>query len=360
MTGEPQPATGTGPDPIVRRPRPAVPGFAIALIVTVAALLLFAVLNGQRQRRAVAAPASNGGSAFADPPPLVLPRLPDTAVERDDPLPPAPQPIVIVPPPAPAAPPPPPFTPQRSGMSIPMPTRQIAYVPPPPPAAPRDQKRGGAIVYDLGPKGTTTSPSRPPENGEDTPLKASIIASRTDLIPAGTQIPIVLETPIDTARPGLVRAIASDDTRGFDGNRTLIPRGSRFIGEYQGDIRSGQNRVLVTWSRVICPDGTTIRLASPAADRLGGAGVPGRVNSFFLQRFTGAVLQTALSFGANLAYRSRSNPVILGIPSSPVTSVGQGLLPTDYRPKITVKQGTVLNIFVARDLDFSGLVVDRP
>jgi type IV secretion system protein VirB10 len=135
----------------------------------------------------------------------------------------------------------------------------------------------------------------------------------------------------------------------------LVPKGSRLIGEYQSEVRSGQNRVLVTWARLIRPDGVAISLSSPAADRLGGSGVPGRVNTFFLERFAGAVLQSALAVGVNLASRPGNGSVIVGLPAGQVSNVvGQGLIPDDLRPKITVKQGAALNVFVARDLDFSG------
>jgi type IV secretion system protein VirB10 len=175
-------------------------------------------------------------------------------------------------------------------------------------------------------------------------------------MPVGTLIPAVLETPIDTSRPGLVRAVVSRDARGFDGSRVLVPRGSRLIGEYQSDVRPGQNRVLVTWVRLIRPDGVAIQLGSPTADRLGGAGVPGRVNSFFFQRFAAAVLQSALTIGVNVASRPGNGSVIVGLPASQVgNSIGQGLIPgNDLQPKITVKQGAALNVFVAHDLDFSG------
>jgi type IV secretion system protein VirB10 len=174
-------------------------------------------------------------------------------------------------------------------------------------------------------------------------------------------IPAVLETPIDSARPGLVRAVVSRDARGFDGKRVLVPRGSRLIGEYQSDVRSGQDRVLVTWTRLIRPDGISIRIASPASDQLGGAGVPGTVHSFFLQRFASAVLQSALQVGVNLASRTRNGAVIVGLPGSTITAAaGEGLLPSaDLKPKITVKQGAELNVFVARDLDFSGTTLRK-
>lgn len=360
---------GHDPRPVVRLPRQGMPGAVIALGAIAIALILFVVLNGQRQRRVTVPQQTAQADGFTPPPPLQVPVLAEPAV-------PAPVPVIVTSS-APSLPPvrndPPPVT-YVPPVITPAPPAPFVPAPAAPPAEPaRDKKAQGAIVYDLGAEtpaaGGTTQPSaaagaNASRNGssgfDDAPAKATTMASRTDVVPIGTQIPIALETPIDTARPGLVRAIASRDTLGFDGRRILIPRGSRFVGEYQSEVRSGQNRVFVTWTRVIRPDGVTIRLGSPAADQLGGSGVPGKVNTFFFQRFAGAVLQSALTVGVNLASQPRSGSVIVGIPSGPISTIGQGLVPNDYRPKITVKQGAALNVFVARDLDFSGLTAGQP
>ncbi|KZC79189.1 hypothetical protein AYR46_13890 [Sphingobium yanoikuyae] len=169
----------------------------------------------------------------------------------------------------------------------------------------------------------------------------------------------VLETPIDSRRPGLVRAIVSRDARGFDGTRVLIPRGSRLIGEASGDAKAGQRRVLVTWTRLIRPDGVAIRIGSPAADVLGGAGINGRVNTHFFERFGNAVLQSALTIGVNIASRPKSNSVIVGLPGQ-IGATGQNLLPNaDPAPTIKVASGAEISVFVAKDLDFSGTGVRR-
>ena len=357
------------PHPVVRLPRQGMPGAVIALGAIAFALILFVVLNNQRQRRVTAPQQTVKADGFPPLPPLQVPVLAEAAV-------PAPVPVIVTSstpslPPVRNNQPPVTYAPSVTTSAPP-----ISFVPVP--AAPvadpaRDIKSQGAIVYDLGDEvptaGGVTQPSAAAgsnagRNGsggfDDGPAKATTMASRTDVVPVGTQIPIALETPIDTARPGLVRAIASRDTLGFDGRRILIPRGSRFVGEYQSEVRSGQNRVFVTWTRVIRPDGVTIRLSSPAADQLGGSGIPGTVNTFFFQRFAGAVLQSALTVGVNLASRPRAGSVIVGIPSGPISNIGQGLVPNEYRPKITVKQGAELNVFVARDLDFSGLSAQQP
>lgn len=373
MTSEPEPQSagplGQDPRPVVRLPRQGVPGIAIAFGVVVLALILFFVLNGRREQRMAAPQTVAQGDGFAPPPPLSVPVVAEPVVS----IPPA----FVVTTPAPVLPPirnerplPGTFSPP---VIIPLQEAPLPSVPTPAVSDPKDRKTEPAMVFDLGADPTTpgaaatTTPANAGARGgaggaagsDDTAAQATPMRSRTDVVPIGTLVPIALETPIDTARPGLVRAIASRDTRGFDGRRILIPRGSRFIGEYQADVRSGQNRVLVTWARLIRPDGVTIRLGSPAADELGGSGVPGKVNSFFLQRFAGAVLQSALTVGVNLASRPRSGSVVVGIPSGPISSIGQGLIPNDYRPKITVKQGAALNVFVARDLDFSGLAAGQ-
>jgi type IV secretion system protein VirB10 len=119
--------------------------------------------------------------------------------------------------------------------------------------------------------------------------------------------------------------------------------------------------VLVNWTELVRPDGVVIKLDSPAADALGGAGVPGRVNSFFFQRFFNSVLQTALALGGSYATYSSEAPVIVGLPNTAVTTVTSqsSLIGQSPQPRIKVKQGTAFNVFVARDLDFSGAPLRR-
>ena len=135
--------------------------------------------------------------------------------------------------------------------------------------------------------------------------RAGMFANRGTTVPQGTLIPAVLETALDSTRPGFARAIVSRDVRGFDGSRVLIPRGSRLIGEYRSDVQPGQHRALVNWTRLIRPDGVTIAIGSPAADTLGGGGIRANVNSHFFARFAGAILQSVLDVGVNLAGRRR-------------------------------------------------------
>ncbi|MGH6785517.1 MAG: TrbI/VirB10 family protein [Novosphingobium sp.] len=172
-------------------------------------------------------------------------------------------------------------------------------------------------------------------------------------VPQGTVIQAVLETALDSNRPGFVRAIVSRDVRSFDGSKVLIPRGSRLFGEYKADLADGQNRAFVTWQKLTRPDGVQIALESPAADPLGRAGIKGKVNTHFFTRFANALLQSALDIGVGVATRSATggDTVVLGLPGSQQTVINPQS--QSIRPTLSVRQGSSVSVFVARDLDFS-------
>jgi type IV secretion system protein VirB10 len=226
--------------------------------------------------------------------------------------------------------------------------------------APPPRQRGNepALVVDLTAGNGAQVAGAPGAAGgdmADDAVRATIIRNRGSIIPQGAIIAAVLETPLNSDRPGLARAIVSQDARSFDGSRVLIPRGSRLIGEFKADTGAGLRRVLVTWTRLIRPDGVAIRIGSPVTDALGGAGAPGSVNTHFLERFSSAVLQSALTIGVNLASLPRdSGAVYVGLPAT-AAQVGQSLVPQNNRPPtVKVREGAQIAVLVARDLDFGG------
>lgn len=224
---------------------------------------------------------------------------------------------------------------------------------------------GPSVVYD---NGAASAVQDAKDTGQTSNLalkgaeraRAGRLLNPSQTIVQGAIIQAVLETALDSTRPGMARAIVSRDVRGFDGARVLVPRGSRLVGEYQSDLSPGQNRALVVWTRLIRPDGVTINLQSPAADELGRAGVRGKVNTHFFERFGGAILQSALDLGVGLATRSVvGGTVIVGLPGSSTTVPQINPDNRQVRPTVTVKQGASVSVFVARDLDFSP-VSDQP
>ncbi|MEJ2456976.1 MAG: TrbI/VirB10 family protein, partial [Novosphingobium sp.] len=107
--------------------------------------------------------------------------------------------------------------------------------------------------------------------------------------------------------------------------------------------------------RLTRPDGTIIDLDSPSADPLGRAGVKGKVNTHFFQRFGGAILQSVLDVGVQTAARKAAgNTVIVGLPGAN-TQASTIQNPANIKPTLKIAQGASVSVFVARDLDFTAV-----
>jgi type IV secretion system protein VirB10 len=338
-------AGGFDAHPTVPLRTSTLPRYSMAVLLVVLGILLFVMLDQRRRNRAeLPARAGPEQALIQSPPPLVLP--PEAAPDPS----PAPPPRVIVtremqPPrivyvPAPAPPQPMPPAPARA-MRVPEPALVIDTT-----LADANPAAGDGAAAEAAKDGGIPAGR----------ARATFMRNRSTTVPQGSLIPAVLETAFDSSRPGMARAIVSEDMRGFDGDLVLIPRGSRLVGEYRADATPGQRRAVITWTRLIRPDGATIALGSPSGDTLGRGGITGSVDTHFLQRFGGAILQTALDIGVNLATaHAAGNNVILGVNGSFAGSSGSALRPEQIPPTIRVRQGTAITIFVARDLDFTAV-----
>lgn len=342
--------------PSVAPPRDGLPLPVLMGAVVALGLGLFLSMEGHR-RAAQARPMSMVASP--EIPPLALP----------DPVTPRPAPVMAgpvihrAPLAMPYAAPRPSFMP--NSVPYPAPVGLVGEEPlrarpaPGPQVATGGGKAAGALVLDLTQGGGVAVNGAANGAGGAEPaeevVRAAPMRGRATMIAQGTVLEAVLETPLNSDRPGLARAIVGDDVRGFDGSRILIPRGSRLIGEFKPDSGAGQRRVLVNWTRLIRPDGIAIRIASPAVDPLGGAGVPGSVNTHFVERFSAAVLQSALAVGVNVASTlpmQGAGAVYLGLPAQQMgASLTQG---ANRAPTVKVREGTRIAVLVAHDLDFAG------
>lgn len=359
----PQPEETGSTLPIVAKPSNGLPLAAVVGGALFAAILLFIILDARR--RATVAPSVRPRSvdavAVSAPPPTLYippePAPPPIAFPAPATLPIAP----AVPQPAPAVKSEPP---RAAPQAAPAPqTAQATPAPPPPRTASGqalmiDNSNAAASGPTTGPNGSAGGVGHSDEASSGkiagARVGAGVLANRTLTVPQGTLVPAVLETALDSTLPGLARAVVSSDIRGFDGTRVLIPRGSRLIGEYAANVDTGQNRMLVNWLRLIRPDGATIAIGSPAADTVGQGGVRAKVNSHFFERFSGAILQSALDVGVNLASRSANSSLVVALPGS-TSAVRQSVTPTQVRPTLKVRPATSISVFVARDLDFTGV-----
>lgn len=286
------------------------------------------------------------------------------------------------------------------------PVAQVA-APPPPPAAvappqpvaiPQVNRQSGsneanlrapAVVYDVGSstpqpaqaaQAAAAAPGAPgaavPVGPEDTlsaderfaarvtgaaadSTQAYRIKSVTHVVPQGTVIPAVLETALDSDLPGSVRGVVSRDVKSFDGSRILVPRGSTLIGQYKSAVAEGQSRAFVIWSRVVTPAGVAVDIGSPATDRLGRGGLDGDVDTHFFRRFGAAIMLSVFDAGVSVAASRNNSSTTNLIIASPTQAnrIAEIALQRQIAIPVTIRvpAGSPVQVFVARDLDFSNV-----
>lgn len=192
-------------------------------------------------------------------------------------------------------------------------------------------------------------------NGMDIPrVSAGRLPNRNFLITAGAQLPCVLQTAMDSTQPGLTSCVIPHDVWSANGNVILMEKGTRVLGEYQGGFSTGEHRIFVLWNRAITPAGISVSLGSPAADQLGRAGMGGKVDTFFWQRFGGALLLSIVGDAGN-AVSNRFSGVeqTTQVPNAAAAVAAQDS--QRIRPRLTAPQGQEMTIMVARDVDFSSV-----
>lgn len=183
--------------------------------------------------------------------------------------------------------------------------------------------------------------------------QARPLADRNFLITAGSFIPCVLQSAMDSSQPGYVSCIVPRHVYSDNGRVVLMEKGTKIVGEYQGGLDRGQYRLFVLWTRAVTPRGIAIDVASPATDALGRGGMDGRVNNFFWQRFGTALLfslvEDAATIGAEAVGNNGSNTT--RVPSDAASTILQQN--AQIRPVLRKNQGEDVGITVAQDFDFS-------
>jgi len=191
--------------------------------------------------------------------------------------------------------------------------------------------------------------------------RASQLGNRNFLLAKGAFIDCALQTRLDSTVPGMTACVVTRNIYSDNGKVLLIERGSTMTGEYQSNMRQGMARIFVLWSRIKTPSGIVVDLDSPGADPLGGAGLPGYVDTHFWQRFGGALMLSLVddvARGLTSQMNSRGNNQFNLNSTGDATQdmAAEALKNTiNIPPTLYKNQGEQIGIYVARDLDFSSI-----
>ncbi len=185
-------------------------------------------------------------------------------------------------------------------------------------------------------------------------------------VQAGSIIPAELVTGIDSDLPGQILAIVRENV--YDtptGNNLLIPQGSKLVGAYDSQVAYGQTRVLMAWSRIIFPNGSSLDLEGmPGVDLSGMAGLHDLVDEHYTRIFGSALLFSLFGALGQLSQPQQSttngaltNQQIIA------ASIGQEFSQTgaqlaqkniNIQPTIEIRPGDLFNVFVTKDVVFPG------
>lgn len=202
------------------------------------------------------------------------------------------------------------------------------------------------------------------------PTSAQPLYNPDTLLLRGTYIRCILQSRVISDFPGYTSCIVTEPVYSVNGRRLLLPRGSKVMGYYNSDSVIG-DRAAIVWDRITTPTGLDVNMMSPGVDALGAAGNEGHYTAHWGQRITSALLISMLSdafkyVGAKNGPQSTTfggggfavqNPYESNTARTMERLANLALERNMSRPPtVTINQGALLNVYVARDVDFSAVV----
>lgn len=180
----------------------------------------------------------------------------------------------------------------------------------------------------------------------------------------GSVIPATLITGINSDLPGRISAQVSQNV--YDsatGHRLLIPQGTKLFGRYDSKVSFGQKRVLVVWTDIIFPNGSTLQIGGMSGtDAQGYGGFSDKVNNHFLKTFGSAVLIALIGTGIDMAVPQSSTLATQDTASDAARrnfadTFGRTTDRTiqrnmDVQPTLQIRPGYKFNVLVDQDLIF--------
>ncbi|HDS0949125.1 TPA: TrbI/VirB10 family protein [Stenotrophomonas maltophilia] len=199
---------------------------------------------------------------------------------------------------------------------------------------------------------------------------AAFIRSPDALLVRGTYLRCVLETRIITDLSGYTSCLLTEPVYSINGRNLLLPKGSKIYGAYARGP-SG-DRVEVIWDRVTTPNGIDVAMSSPGIDQLGGAGHPGQYTAHWGARIASALMISLLSDAFKYAAAEHgpetttvtNSGMAVQSPYESATARTMERLANEAAqqrraPTVTINQGTIVNVYVAKDVDFTNVLNPR-
>ncbi|WEX91406.1 IncP-type conjugal transfer protein TrbI (plasmid) [Sinorhizobium garamanticum] len=180
----------------------------------------------------------------------------------------------------------------------------------------------------------------------------------------GSVIPATLITGLNSDLPGRISAQVSqhvyDSATGY---RLLIPQGAKLFGRYDSKVSFGQERVLVVWTDLIFPNGSTLQIGGMAGtDAEGYGGFKDKVDRHLWRTFGSAALIALIGTGIDMSMPENSTLATQDTASDAARrnfaeSFGRVAEQTisknlNVQPTIRIRPGYKFNVLVDQDIIF--------
>ena len=180
----------------------------------------------------------------------------------------------------------------------------------------------------------------------------------------GSVIPATLITGLNSDLPGRITAQVSQNV--YDsatGYRLLIPQGAKLFGRYDSKVSFGQERVLVVWTDLIFPNGSTLQIGGMAGtDAEGYGGFNDKVDRHLWRTFGSAALIALIGTGIDASMPQSSTLATQETASDAARrnfaeSFGRVAEETisknlSVQPTIEIRPGYKFNVLVDQDIIF--------
>ncbi|BBD41271.1 conjugal transfer protein TrbI (plasmid) [Aminobacter sp. Y103A] len=180
----------------------------------------------------------------------------------------------------------------------------------------------------------------------------------------GAVIPATLITGVNSDLPGRISAQVSQNV--YDsatGHHLLVPQGTKLFGRYDSAVSFGQSRVLVIWTDIIFPNGSTLQIGGMAGtDAQGNGGFKDKVDNYYFKTFGSAVLLAIVGAGIDMAIPKSSTRANQDSSSDAARrnfaetfgrlaerTISKNL---DVQPTLEIRPGYKFNVLVDQDIVF--------
>ena len=190
------------------------------------------------------------------------------------------------------------------------------------------------------------------------PSRAPAAATgKTYVVFEGTVLESVLINRLDGQMAGPVECLLTGDVYSRDRQHLLIPAGSKLLGETKKVENFGQNRLAVSFHRLLMPDGYSASLDHfQGLNQIGDAGLRDQVNNHYLRIFgvslaIGAIGAVAEGGTSGALTASGEDRIRQGFAQSTAQSSAQILDRfLNILPTVTIREGHRIKIYLSGDL----------